>query len=196
MRNKTKRRPGVCSAWPPLLNLTPYRFRPVSLKEESPDGVTSLFGGPLLERTSRTILPVESEISAAFTSERASPVLQISWAPSSLKMCFARLVSSLLSEWERHTRFRTSSWPWIPARTTYRIILIAVFVAVTIVVAVSPVAMVTVMFTVFVPFSFAGAIPLTIVPLITVMLVPFAVVSTRYGYGELLRERAGDREGS
>jgi hypothetical protein len=56
--------------------------------------------------------------------------------------------------------------------------------------------MVTVMFTVFVPFSFAGAIPLTIVPLITVMLVPFAVVSTRYGYGELLRERAGDREGS
>ena len=65
--------------------------------------------------------------------------------------------------------------------------LIAVFVVVTIVVAVFPVAMVTVMFTVFVPFSFFAAIPLTIVPLITVMLVPFAVVSARYGNGELLR---------
>ena len=47
--------------------------------------------------------------------------------------------------------------------------------------------MVTVMFTVFVPFSFFAAIPLTIVPLITVMLVPLAVVSPRYGNGELLR---------
>jgi len=44
-----------------------------------------------------------------------------------------------------------------------------------------------VMFTVFVPFSFFAGIPLTIVPLITVMLVPFAVVSARYGNGELLR---------
>jgi hypothetical protein len=43
--------------------------------------------------------------------------------------------------------------------------------------------MVTVMFTVFVPFSFFAGIPLTIVPLITVMLVPFAVVSARYGPG-------------
>jgi len=60
-------------------------------------------------------------------------------------------------------------------------ILIAVFVAVTIVVAVFPVAIVTVMFTVSVPF------PLTIVPFITMMLVPFAVVSARYGNGELLR---------
>jgi hypothetical protein len=74
-----------------------------------------------------------------------------------------------------------------PAPTTCRRILIAVFVAVTIVVAVFPVAMVTVMFTVFVPFSFFAGIPLTIVPLITVMLVPFAVVSARYGNGELLR---------
>ena len=73
------------------------------------------------------------------------------------------------------------------APTTYRRILIAVFVFVTIVVAVFPVTMVTVMFTVFVPFSFFAAIPLTIVPLITVMLVPFAVVSARYGNGELLR---------
>jgi hypothetical protein len=51
--------------------------------------------------------------------------------------------------------------------------------------------MVTVMFTVFMPFSFFAAIPLTIVPLISVMLVPFAVVSarysTRYGNGQLLR---------
>jgi len=67
-----------------------------------------------------------------------------------------------------------------PAPTTYRIILIAVFVAVTIVVAVFPVAMVTVMFTVFVPFSFFAVIPLAIAPLITVMLVPFAIVSTEW----------------
>ena len=70
---------------------------------------------------------------------------------------------------------------------TCRRILIAVFVAVTIVMAVFPIAMVTVMFTVFVPFSFFAAIPLAIVPLITVMLVPFAIVSARYGNGELLR---------
>ena len=66
------------------------------------------------------------------------------------------------------------------APTTYPRILIAVFVAVTIVVAVFPVTIVTVMFTVFVPFSFFAAIPLTIVPLITVMLVPFAIVSTEW----------------
>ena len=53
--------------------------------------------------------------------------------------------------------------------------------------AVFPVTIVTVMFTVFVPFSFFAAIPLTIVPLITVMLVPFAIVSARYGNGKLLR---------
>jgi hypothetical protein len=65
--------------------------------------------------------------------------------------------------------------------------LIAVFVAITIVVAVFPVTIVTVMLTVFVPFSFFAAIPLTIVPAITVMLVPFAIMSARYGNGELLR---------
>jgi hypothetical protein len=54
-------------------------------------------------------------------------------------------------------------------------------------VAVFPVTIVTVMFTVFVPFSFFAAIPTTIVPLITVMLVPFTVVTARYGNGELLR---------
>jgi hypothetical protein len=54
-------------------------------------------------------------------------------------------------------------------------------------VAVFPVTIVTVMFTVFVPFSFFAAIPLTIVPAITVMLVPFAIMSARYGNGELLR---------
>jgi uncharacterized membrane protein len=75
----------------------------------------------------------------------------------------------------------------VKLRRTYRRILIAVFVAVTIVVAVFPVAIVTVMFTVSVPFSFFAAIPLTIVPFITMMLVPFAVVSARYGNGELLR---------
>jgi uncharacterized membrane protein len=65
--------------------------------------------------------------------------------------------------------------------------LIAISLVVTIVVAVFPVTIVTVMFTVFVPFSFFAAIPTTIVPLITVMLVPFTVVSARYGNGELLR---------
>ena len=75
----------------------------------------------------------------------------------------------------------------VKLRRTYRRILIAVFVAVTIVVAVFPVAIVTVMFTVSVPFSFFAAIPLTIVPSITMILVPFAVVSARYGNGELLR---------
>jgi hypothetical protein len=73
------------------------------------------------------------------------------------------------------------------APTIYRRILITTFVVVTIVVAVFPVTIVTVMFTVFVAFSFFAAIPLPIVPLITVMLVPFAIVSARYGNGELLR---------
>ena len=62
-----------------------------------------------------------------------------------------------------------------------------VFGAVPIVVAVFPVTIVTVMFMVSMLFSFFAAIPLTIVPLITVMLVPFAIVSARYGNGELLR---------
>jgi hypothetical protein len=66
-------------------------------------------------------------------------------------------------------------------------ILTAVLVLVTIVVAVFPVTIVMVMFTIFVPFSFFTAVPLTIVPMITVMLVPFAIVSARYSNGELLR---------
>jgi archaellum biogenesis protein FlaJ (TadC family) len=74
-----------------------------------------------------------------------------------------------------------------PGSDKYRQILIAVFVTVTIIVAVFPVTIVTVMFTVFVPFPIFAAIPLTIVPLITVMLVPFAIVSARYGNGKLLR---------
>ena len=89
---------------------------------------------------------------------------------------------------ERHPE---SSWVCrglpSPASTTYRKILTVVFVAVTIVVAVFPVTIVTVMLMVFVPFSFFAAIPLTTVPLITVMLVSFAIVSARYGNGELLR---------
>jgi hypothetical protein len=66
-------------------------------------------------------------------------------------------------------------------------ILIAVFVLVTIVVAVFPVTIVTMRFTIFVPFSFFAAVPLTIVPMISVLLVPFAIVSARYSNGELLR---------
>jgi hypothetical protein len=89
---------------------------------------------------------------------------------------------------ERHPEsFRGLPRPPFPASTTYRQILTVVFVAVTIVVAVFPVTIVMVMFMVFVSFSFFAAIPLTIVPLITVMLVPFAIVSAWYGNGELLR---------
>jgi hypothetical protein len=66
-------------------------------------------------------------------------------------------------------------------------ILTAVFVLVTIVVAAFPVTIVVVMFPIFVPFSFFAVVPLTIAPIITVMLVPFAIVSARYSNGELLR---------
>ena len=58
-----------------------------------------------------------------------------------------------------------------PVPTTYRRILITVFVVVTIVVAVFPVTIVTMMFTVFVAFSFFAAIPLTIVPLISAKVI-------------------------
>ena len=44
-----------------------------------------------------------------------------------------------------------------------------------------------VVFVIFVPFSFFAAIPLTIVPSITMTLIPFAVVASRYGDNELLR---------
>jgi hypothetical protein len=64
--------------------------------------------------------------------------------------------------------------------------LAAVFVLVTIVVAVFPVTIVMVMFLIFMSFSFIATVPLTIMPMITVMLVPFAIVSTRYSNGELL----------
>jgi hypothetical protein len=64
---------------------------------------------------------------------------------------------------------------------------IAVFVLVTVVVTVFPVTVVMVMFMIFVPFSFFAPVPLTIVPMITVMLVPFAIMSARYSNGELLR---------
>jgi hypothetical protein len=69
-----------------LSNPTLYRFRSVSLKAASPDEGTSL----LLEVTSGTLVSVET--SSAFKSEWASPVLEMSCAPSSLKTLFARLV--------------------------------------------------------------------------------------------------------
>jgi hypothetical protein len=62
-------------------------------------------------------------------------------------------------------------------------LLIAVVVVVAIVVAVFPIAVVM---GVFVPFSFFATIPLTIGPSITVTLIPFAVVPTRYDDGKLL----------
>jgi hypothetical protein len=67
-------------------------------------------------------------------------------------------------------------------------LLIAVVVVVTIVVAIFPIAMVMMLFGVFVPFTFFATIPLTIVPAITVTLVPFAVVpAPRHDDGKLLR---------
>jgi hypothetical protein len=75
-----------------------------------------------------------------------------------------------------------------PGSDDLREILIAVFVVVTIVVAVFPIAMVMVLFGVFVPFSFFATIPLTIAPSITVTLVPFAIVpAPRHDDGKLLR---------
>ena len=83
-------------------------------------------------------------------------------------------------------RCATANWRTTGSSVERRI-LIVVFVAITIVVAIFPETIVMVMFMVSVLFSFFAAIPLTIVPLITVMLVPFAIVSARYGNGELLR---------
>jgi hypothetical protein len=102
-------------------------------------------------------------------------------SPALIRASAACIVGSVATN-----RSRSGGFP-SPGSDDLREILIALFVVVTIVVAVFPVTIVTVMFTVFVPFSFFAAIPLSIVPLITVMLVPSAIVSTRYGNGELLR---------
>ena len=57
---------------------TLYRFRSVFLKVESSDEGTSLSKSSLLEVTSGPLVSAVPETSAAFTSEWASPVLEMS----------------------------------------------------------------------------------------------------------------------
>jgi hypothetical protein len=61
--------------------------------------------------------------------------------------------------------------------------------------AVFPKTVVTATFAIFVPFSLSlvASIPLAIVPSITIILVPFAVVTTRYTNDNLCeRARGGE----
>ena len=57
---------------------TLYRFRSVFLKLEFSDEGTSLSKSSLLEVTSGTLVAAVRETSASFTSEWASPVLEMS----------------------------------------------------------------------------------------------------------------------